>query len=45
MNARNIVLEPRLYHASFLNSFLSEIRKIAYLRSFVDPDGRAGGAL
>ena len=34
MNARNIVLEPRLYHASFLNSFLSEIRKIAYLRSF-----------
>lgn len=34
MSARNIVLEPRIYHSSFLNSFLSEIRKIAYLRSF-----------
>ena len=34
MSSRQVVLEPRIYHATFLNSFLSEIRKMAYLRGF-----------
>lgn len=44
MSSRHVVLEPRRHHATFLNSFLSEIRKMAYLR-LLGTGHWCGGAL
>ncbi|MGO1591846.1 MAG: hypothetical protein ACTHW1_03960 [Ancrocorticia sp.] len=34
MSNRPLVLDPHVYRSSFINSLLSEIRKLAFLRSF-----------